>query len=241
MILNDQWKIGLHKCEVGPETRSFSKVKIVKERGSVNNRVESCGQKTAISAVLSTRLVVVHFRWVNFWVIHPFDYDMVRSLNLSRDCIGPTLGMIAEQIADCFGVGIHSSNSCDKVSTVAFHEDGVFWPIHVFVLGSPGPLQQVMILPFRVENGANVVRETPILPFHGRACLPPITLLSPLNIFVKLLTRTSAYGRTWTFKKLPTVSSTMTAKSYLSARVLIRLMSGVRSSGLLGNSVNKAR
>jgi hypothetical protein len=71
--------------------------------------------------------------------------------------------------------------------------------------------------------------------------LPPITLLSPLNTFVRLLTTTSAYGRTLTFRKLPTVSSMTTTKSYLSASSRMRRKSGDLRSGFPGNSVNKAR
>ncbi len=71
--------------------------------------------------------------------------------------------------------------------------------------------------------------------------LPPMTLLSPLNILVKLLTTTSAYGRTCTFRKFPTVSSITTANSYCFDRAQIRCRQGDFRSGLLGNSQNKAR
>jgi hypothetical protein len=70
--------------------------------------------------------------------------------------------------------------------------------------------------------------------------LPPITLATPLNIFDKLLTTMSAYGRTSTLTKLPIVSSTTIKKSYLSASARRRGRSAERSRGLDGNSVNSA-
>lgn len=76
---------------------------------------------------------------------------------------------------------------------------------------------------------------------RGGSYLPPMTLLSPLNTFVKLLTTTSAYGRTCTFRKFPTVSSTTTAKWYLSASSRIRTMLGDLRSGFEGNSQKRAR
>jgi hypothetical protein len=68
-----------------------------------------------------------------------------------------------------------------------------------------------------------------------------MTLLSPLKTLVRLLTTTSAYGSTLTLIKFPIVSSTTTQKSYLSASWRMRSRSGERSSGLPGNSVNRAR
>lgn len=72
------------------------------------------------------------------------------------------------------------------------------------------------------------------------AYLPPITFASPLNTFERLLTTMSAYGRTSTLQKFPSVSSTTSRKSYLSASARSRGRSGARSSGFDGNSVNSA-
>lgn len=70
--------------------------------------------------------------------------------------------------------------------------------------------------------------------------LPPMTLLSPLNIFVKLLTTTSANCNTLTFKKLPILSSTTIANLYLSASLRMLARSGDFRSGLPGNSQKRA-
>lgn len=71
--------------------------------------------------------------------------------------------------------------------------------------------------------------------------LPPITLLSPLNTLVRLLTTTSAKGNTCTFKKLPMVSSITTAKPKRLASDLILLRLGAFRRGLPGNSQKSAR
>jgi hypothetical protein len=68
-----------------------------------------------------------------------------------------------------------------------------------------------------------------------------MTLASPLKILDRLLTTTSAYGRTSTLTKLPTVSSTTMMKWYLSASARRRGRSQDRRSGLEGNSVKSDR
>ena len=71
--------------------------------------------------------------------------------------------------------------------------------------------------------------------------LPPMTFESPLNTFVRLLTTTSAYGRTSTLTKFPIESSTTMRKSCVSASARRRGRSAARRSGFEGNSVKSAR
>lgn len=71
--------------------------------------------------------------------------------------------------------------------------------------------------------------------------LPPMTLESPENTLVKLLTTISAHSRTATLQKLPMVSSTTIKNLYSSASLRRRLISGDFSKGLEGNSQNKLK
>ena len=85
------------------------------------------------------------------------------------------------------------------------------------------------------QRGCAEKRHDAVLPY-----LPPMTFESPLKIFVKLVTTMSANGKVSTLTKLPMLSSTITRKSYLSARARKRSRSGERNSGFEGNSVKRA-
>lgn len=67
-----------------------------------------------------------------------------------------------------------------------------------------------------------------------------MTLVSPLNTLVKLLTTMSVQLATSTLTKLPTVSSTTITNSCSSANLLNSFRSADLSSGFEGNSQNKA-
>lgn len=71
--------------------------------------------------------------------------------------------------------------------------------------------------------------------------LPPMTFVSPLKTFVRLLTTMSAIGRTSTFANVPIVSSMTIMNPCLSAKARKRFRSAERKSGLDGNSVKSAR
>jgi hypothetical protein len=96
----------------------------------------------------------------------------------------------------------------------------------------------------RVEN-QTVIRQLSVISDQKfrrkiKTDLPPVTLALPLNTFDKLLTMISAYGSTETLTKLPTVSSMMIGKLYLSARARRRGRSAERRRGFEGNSVKSA-
>lgn len=68
-----------------------------------------------------------------------------------------------------------------------------------------------------------------------------MTLPSPLNTLVRLLTTMSTAGRISTLTNVPIVSSTTMAKPYRSANERKRVKSADRSNGLEGNSVKSDR
>lgn len=152
-----------------------------------------------------------------------------------------TTGMSAEYVADGFGVGTDTIDSRDKITAVALEEDTVFSPVVIFVVFFPCALEEGIVFCFGVEH-KSAFRVSKCLSAVARidAHPPPITLLSPLNTLVRLLTTTSAYCRTLTLMKLPIVSSTTTQKSYWSASLRMRSRSGDLSNGFPGNSVKRA-
>jgi hypothetical protein len=79
----------------------------------------------------------------------------------------------------------------------------------VFVVFVPSTLEDRIILRFWVQDKTKSVLDL-ALHIQGGTYPPPMTLLSPLNTFVKLLTTMSARGSTLTFRKFPIVSSTTT-------------------------------
>jgi len=153
-----------------------------------------------------------------------------------------TSGMCAEYVADGFGVGADTIDPRDKVTAVALEEDAVFSPVVVFVVFFPSALEEGVVLCFRVEHKSVNFVLVSVFSTMVRvgAYPPPMTLLSPLNTLVRLLTTTSAYCKTLTLMKLPIVSSTTTQKSYLSASLRMRSRSGDLSNGFPGNSVKRA-
>ncbi|KAH3670226.1 hypothetical protein OGATHE_003039 [Ogataea polymorpha] len=84
---------------------------------------------------------------------------------------------------------------------------------------------------------------TPHCSMTSSSCTidPPITLESPEKTLVSDDVTMSQYLITSMLVMFPTVSSTTTAKSYLSASFLIRIKSGVLSSGFDGHSQNSDR
>lgn len=70
---------------------------------------------------------------------------------------------------------------------------------------------------------------------------PPITLLSPLNTLVRLLTTISAKGKTSTLTNPAIVSSITIKKLNSFANFLNSLKGGVRNNGFEGNSQKSAR
>lgn len=102
-----------------------------------------------------------------------------------------TLRMVAKHFTNCLGVDVHPCYATNKVPAVSFHEQGIFGPIHVFIFDGPSPFQEIVILTFRIENGATRISKSLLPNWKEIGHLPPITLLSPLKIFVKLLTMIS--------------------------------------------------
>jgi hypothetical protein len=71
--------------------------------------------------------------------------------------------------------------------------------------------------------------------------LPPMTLLSPLNTFVRLLTTISASGSTSTLTNPAIVSSMMIKNPNSFASTRSSFSGGVRRRGFEGNSQKRAR
>jgi hypothetical protein len=54
------------------------------------------------------------------------------------------------------GVDVHASDAGHKVAAIAFHEDSIFGPVIVFVLGEHGGTERTIIATAGVEDAARV-------------------------------------------------------------------------------------
>jgi hypothetical protein len=73
-----KWRQHKPQSEVGPQTRTFDGIKIVKEDHSVLFRKEGSREKTSVPAVRVATFVVELSRWTELGVVDLLDFETVR-------------------------------------------------------------------------------------------------------------------------------------------------------------------
>lgn len=86
-----------------------------------------------------------------FGVVHLFDYSRVASAASGpTSADGLTLRVIAQQVADCFGVVVDSGDARHEISAVSLEEECILGPVTVFILILPHSLERTVVSAGRI-------------------------------------------------------------------------------------------
>ena len=160
----------------------------VVERAARCRRREGHAEQSAVpacrDAVLADATALVVLRCLPFGIVDVLDDSTGRRRVRSERAV-------AEEGAYGEGIVVDDFDAPAEVARIAFHEDGVFVEVEVFIHVGDLRFKVMVVSSTRIQDKTGAVSEQGDSE-STRAHLPPMTFASPLKILLKLLTTMSA-------------------------------------------------